>query len=445
MSPTGLMKHTTSRTISTVSSRRGMAVLVIAVAACTSTGDGIDLTATTTTTFVTTPTTLTTTTTTTIPIVFVMGRAVDPDGSPVARALVEMGPIRTVTGADGWFSLETTDPSVMTVTKPGWSSVDVPWNSETNFHEAVIDQMTVRGLRVSPDAAQDDARFASLLQLAAATAVNTLVFDSKQEGGQILYDTAMAEAHEIGAVEVFYDPRERIAQAHDAGLYTITRIVAFEDRVRVNARPDEKYAGVWLDPTAEGARAYILELAVEACELGFDEIQFDYVRYPSGRTAQASGQLDLPQAQRVNAISTFLSEARTRLHSLGCAVSADVFGIVLSSDDDQGLGQRPEELSAQVDALSPMVYPSHYSLGWLGLPDPNDHPYDVTAYAIQAGLARVDDSSILRPWLQGFWWTNAQIRSSIQAAEDHGVGWMLWNILSNYDAAALPTDDEVAP
>jgi hypothetical protein len=120
-----------------------------------------------------------------------------------------------------------------------------------------------------------------------------------------------------------------------------------------------------------------------------------------------------------------------------------VFGIVVSAPDDQGLGQRPEEVSAQVDTLSPMVYPSHYSPGWLGFEDPNDYPYEVTADAIADSLPRLRDGSRLRPYLQAFWWTNAEIRQSIQAAEDAQVGWMLWNILSNYDVSAIPTDAEL--
>jgi hypothetical protein len=131
------------------------------------------------------------------------------------------------------------------------------------------------------------------------------------------------------------------------------------------------------------------------------------------------------------------------LHPQGCAISAAIFGIVASSPDDQGLGQRPEELSAQVDAISPMVYPSHYSPGWLGFTDPNEHPYDVTADAIGDATPRLHETSSLRPYLQAFWWSNEQIRRSIQAAEDAGTGWLLWNILSNYDRDALPSDDEV--
>ncbi len=361
----------------------------------------------------------------------------------MAGATVTMGEMTTSTGPDGWFSFETASPTTMTVSKPGWAASDVAYNASIDFYEAAITPVTVRGLRVSPEVAGDDARFGSLLQLASETAVNALVFDTKQEGGLVLYDTAIEDAHQIGAVEPLYDPRQRIEEAHAQGLYTITRIVAFDDGHRAGAFDEERLIGGWLNPSSPGARAYVLALAEEACEIGFDEIQFDYIRYPSGATATRTGQLELAQADRVEVIATFLGEARSLLNGMGCAVSAAVFGIVASSPDDQGLGQRPEELSAQLDVLSPMVYPSHYSSGWLGFDDPNDHPYDVTADAISDAMPRMAEGSTLRPWLQAFWWTNEQIRSSIQAAEDHGVGWILWNFLSNFDAEALPTDAEV--
>jgi hypothetical protein len=332
----------------------------------------------------------------------------------------------------------------MIVSKPGWSSVELQWDDETTFYEATITPVTIRGLRVAAEAAGDDRSFDRLLTLADETAVNALVFDSKQDDGRVVYDTGVQVAHEIGAVNVFYDPAERITQAHEHDLYTVTRIVSFGDPFRASAFPEEQLTGPWLDPASKSARRYVLDLAAEACELGFDEIQFDYVRYPSGRTAEISGQRDLSQEQRLEAVSGFLSDARELLHPMGCAVSAAVFGIVVSSSDDQGIGQRPEEISAQVDTFSPMVYPSHYSNGWLGFADPNEHPYDVTADAISDTMPRLHDGTRLRPYLQAFWWTNAQIRSSIQAAEDAGVGWLLWNIVSNFDREALPSDEEVS-
>lgn len=436
-------------------------VLVALAAACTSEpgGGGVNIPETTVAT--PPPTTITTTTlarsttsaptttsapktTTTSPSHQLSGRVRADDGSPLARAFVTMGELRVITGPDGWFSFATPSPGAMTVSKPGWSSIELEWDQATTFFEATISPVTIRGLRVAAEAAADDATFDKLLNLADETAVNALVFDTKREGGKVLYDTSVQAARQIGAVEAFYDPGQRIAQAHEHGLYTITRIVTFEDPLRAGAFPDETLIGPWLDPSSPSARQYVLNLAEEACRLGFDEIQFDYVRYPSGRSAETSGQRDLTEGQRLDAVAGFLAEARELLHPMGCAVSAAVFGIVVSSIDDQGIGQRPEEISVQVDTFSPMVYPSHYSEGWLGFEDPNEHPYDVTADAISDTIPRLHEGTRLRPYLQAFWWTNAQIRQSIQAAEDAGIGWLLWNVRSNFDLEALPSDAEVS-
>ena len=439
-----------------MSARRIVFAFIVLAVACTGDpgGGGVNIAETTivtsppapgpTSTTEPTTTTMAPTTTTTVPALQVSGRVTQEDGAPIARAFITLGDRRQVSGPDGWFSFETPSPGPMIVSKPGWSSVELQWDDETTFYEATITPVTIRGLRVAAEAAGDDRSFDRLLTLADETAVNALVFDSKQDDGSVVYDTGVQVAHEIGAVNVFYDPAERITQAHEHDLYTVTRIVSFGDPFRASAFPEEQLTGPWLDPASKSARRYVLDLAAEACELGFDEIQFDYVRYPSGRTAEISGQRDLSQEQRLEAVSGFLSDARELLHPMGCAVSAAVFGIVVSSSDDQGIGQRPEEISAQVDTFSPMVYPSHYSNGWLGFADPNEHPYDVTADAISDTMPRLHDGTRLRPYLQAFWWTNAQIRSSIQAAEDAGVGWLLWNIVSNFDREALPSDEEVS-
>jgi hypothetical protein len=419
-------------------------VLCLVVSACSASAEGEMLT-TGTPPATTTTTTRATTTTTTLPTRQVSGRVVSDTGDPVSRAVVTMGEVNTTTGADGWYAFETVSPGPMTVTKPGWTGVEVDWDPETAFYETAITPQKIRGLRVAADAAGDDESFESLLALADDTSVNAFVFDTKQEGGDVLYETGVDAAYEIGAVKPVYDPRQRVEEAHAHGLYTVTRIVTFEDAFRAKAFPGEKLAGPWLDPASETARAYNLALAEEACAIGFDEIMFDYVRYPSGRTAEVSGQLEMTEAERVSVVTEFLAETRRLLNPMGCAVSAAVFAIVLSAPDDQGLGQRPEELSTQVDVLSPMVYPSHYSNGWLGFAEPNDHPYDVTADAISDALARMEPGAAqLRPWLQAFWWTDEQIRTSIQAAEDLDSGWTLWNVRSNFDRDAIPDDEQVA-
>lgn len=424
--------------------------LAMALGACTSTAAepapqptaaGPVPTTTSSTTSTTTSTT-TTTTTTTIPTFALSGRVLTAEGDRLGGAFVDVSGIRTTAGPDGWFLVADVPAGEVTVSRPGWHPVTVPWDGDGVPIEVALEPIRVRALRVSAYVAEDPDRFASLLDLADRSVVNALVFDTKQEGGTVLYETSVEEANAIDAVRVSYDPVAHLAAAKALGLYTITRVVTFEDGIRARARPEIKLAGEWLDPRDPRSWEYPLALAEEACGIGFDEIQFDYVRFPTGSAAVASR--DLPQVERVDTIRTFLEAARALLHPMGCAVSADIFGIVVSTPDDQGIGQIPEEVSTAVDAVSPMVYPSHYSLGWLGFADPNDYPYAVTADAIDDGTPRLAHPAVMRPWLQAFWWTDAEIKESIRAAEERGAGWMLWNAAGNYSEAALPTVDELA-
>jgi hypothetical protein len=383
-------------------------------------------------------------TTATVPLIPLIGRVLDTSGKPLHGAIVSVSGVSAMSGPDGFYNLDAPTAGVVTANKPGWVSDEAAWDGTLGLVEINLEPITVRALRVAANAAGDPAQFQRLLDLADETAVNALVFDTKTEGGMVLYDTRVALAHEMGAVRDTYDPVELIAKAKEHGLYTITRIVSFDDAIKGDKYPSHAIAGRWIDPRIRDAWTYNLDLAVEACELGFDEIQLDYVRFPSGEAVKISGQLDMSQEERVGAVAAYIAAARSLLHPLGCSVSADIFAIVVSASNDQGIGQRPEELSAQLDALSPMVYPSHYSDGWLGYADPNEHPYDVTADALDDSLRRIEPGRQLRPWLQSFWWTPQQIRRSIQAAEDRGVGWMLWNIESDYSRSSIPTDAELA-
>lgn len=379
----------------------------------------------------------------TAPKLQLIGRVLDTTGVPVSGATVSVGGMSTTTAPDGFYSLEVPEAGIVFAVKPGWIATEQPWDGNPGRLELRMEPITVRALRVAANAAGDPDHFQQLLDLADETAVNALVFDTKIEGGLVLYDTSVELANEIDAVSATYDPAELIARAREHGLYTITRIVSFDDAIKAAAYPDQAIAGRWIDPRNRDAWQYNLDLAVEACEIGFDEIQLDYIRFPSGEAVEESGQLDMTQEARVGAVAEFLAAARRLLHPMGCSVSGDVFAIVVASPNDQGIGQRPEELSVQLDALSPMIYPSHYSDGWLGYADPNEHPYDVTHDAIEDTLRRVEPGTSVRPWLQSFWWTSSQIRRSIQAAEDLGVGWMLWNIVSDYSRDSIPTDAEL--
>jgi hypothetical protein len=199
---------------------------------------------------------------------------------------VTVSGITATTAPDGFFNLEAPGAGVVTAEKPGWVAGETAWDGGTGLVEISLKPITVRALRVSANAAGDPEHFQRLLDLADETAVNALVFDTKTEGGIVLYDTSVELAHDMDAVRVTYDPRELIAEARAHGLYTITRIVSFDDAIKGARYPEHAIAGRWIDPRITAAWDYNLDLAVEACELGFDEIQLDYVRFPSGEAVR---------------------------------------------------------------------------------------------------------------------------------------------------------------
>lgn len=373
--------------------------------------------------------------------VAVTGRVVSAEtGLPLGGASVTLGSESILTGPDGAFELTgSADEATVTVERSAWQTREVALPDDDEPLTVELEPLVVRAIRVSRTVAADREQWRALLELAENSTVNALVFDTKDEASTVLYDSEVALASQLGVVDPVYDPAELIAEAKDRGLYTITRIVTFEDSAWASGAPEAKLAGAWVDAGDRANWRYPIDLAVEACQLGFDEIQFDYVRFPSGRTAEVAAAL-VPQTSelRTATIADFLATARSELLAEGCGVSAAIFGIVMSSQTDERLGQTPETISAVVDAVSPMLYPSHYSPGWLGFPDPNDHPGPVIAFALDAGMDRVAADSAMRPWIQGFYYSGEQVKAQITEAEARGAGWIIWNAAGNYQADWLP-------
>ena len=383
------------------------------------------------------------------------GRVVDTRGNGIANAQVTVGELQLLSGELGNFEVIPAEPGPVEVWKAAWSREEVIWEGEETRLDITLEPFVVRAIRVTPEIASKRESLAELLDMIEGTVINSLVFDTKSEGGGVHYLSEVPEAQATGAILGSYDPEMAIAMAKERGLYTITRIVTFQDAPRARLRPEHAVqnsatGGIWttfsghgwMDPTDEGAWTYPIELALEACRLGFDEIQFDYVRFPTDGDL-STVQYDAGEMNsdvRLAAIRDFLSTARDAIHEEGCAVSADIFAIVMSVSDDQGLGQRPEELSGAVDAISPMIYPSHYSPGWLGFDDPNSFPYEVTDQALDAGGPRLIGGAVLRPWLQAFSYTASQVLATIEAAEDGGDGWMLWHAASDYTRDMFPRE-----
>ena len=392
--------------------------------------------------------TTTTTTTTTLALdtsaalATAYGRVPSPVGDPLSGVTVNIGGEVGVTDANGWFVVDSAPEGPMTLSRPAWTTVSTEWDGVAA--NLSIEPFIVRGIRANRVVFLEG-KWDNILSLADQSTVNTIVFDTKDESGQVLYASKVPLASEIGAIKEIYDPVARIAEIREHGLYAITRIVTFEDDVWANSG-DAKIIGTWVDARNELNWDYPIALGVEACELGFDEIQFDYVRFPAGKTGGDLNRREgLTQEIRLGAIVSFLERARDTINPLGCAVSADVFAIVMSSLNDQGIGQRPEELSEHLDAISPMIYPSHYGAGWLGFADPNEHNAEVTADALDDGSPRLAEGTLMRPWLQAFYYDASEVLEGINEAEERGFGWMLWNANGNYELAWLPPlEDDAA-
>ncbi|NNC91452.1 MAG: hypothetical protein HKN80_03050 [Acidimicrobiia bacterium] len=222
---------------------------------------------TTTTTAPPPPTTTTTTvpptTTTTIPVYDLAGSVVTADGLPLPDAVVTIGDAHTVTGVDGLFSITGVPAGTISISRPAWHGTEVAWAGEARV-DVALEPRLVRALRVSSYVAADDDQFAGLLDLADKTLVNALVFDTKDESGYVLYESEVPEAAELGSVRPMYDVRAHLTAAKERGLYTITRVVSFEDQVWVKADPGAKLAGRWIDARNPENWEYPLGLAVEA-------------------------------------------------------------------------------------------------------------------------------------------------------------------------------------
>jgi hypothetical protein len=297
------------------------------------------------------------------------------------------------------------------------------------------------------------------LQLLAGTELNALVIDIKGDRGLVPYPSQVAEATLCGARQVttVRDMHAMVAQLRQSGVYLIARIVAFKDDLLATAHPEwavknssgelfrDNEHQAWIDPFQRAAWPYLLDLAEEAAAMGFDEIQFDYVRFPDKRGLQFA--MPNTEESRVDAITGFLRAARQRLRPHNVFLAVDVFGYTAWNSNDTYIGQALPALADVVDYISPMLYPSGFQFGIPGVPDPVQQPAKIVLHSLQRAAARAAISPLrFRPWLQAFrdyafdhrQFDAQEIRSQIDAADMAGSdGWMLWNPHNTYSADGL--------
>ena len=285
--------------------------------------------------------------------------------------------------------------------------------------------------------------------------LNALELDVKDENGDIAWPVDVPLARNVGAAKRYYDPEQAVAKVHAAGLYLIGRVVTFEDPILSAGAPELAIRRAdgsrwltngglgWTNEYDKRVWKYNVDIAVQAAKLGFDEIQFDYVRFPSdGELSQIRypGKHTQPMGWT---IPMFLEYARARLHPLGVRLSVDVFG--LSATRDLGIAQFPCRIAPFVDAIYPMVYPSHYVAGEYNIIDPDSRPGTTVAYSLRDFREKlVGRETMLIPWLQDFslrrTYTLADVQDQIQAARlEHVKGFMLWNAGGVYTVKALAT------
>ena len=303
----------------------------------------------------------------------------------------------------------------------------------------------IRGIYLNGYLFNNPSKRESIEKILTNTDVNTLVIDVKTDNGHILFDTEIDEVIYLNNERVKFTKNDLQELREIKDIYLVGRLVVFQDPLFAKVFPDEavfdsrlnkpysQNGQFFLDPSSQKVQDYIINIAIESCRLGFDEIQYDYIRYPDSSSKFMQFDTKNDFENRVSNINSFLSKSRQLLHNEGCLLSADTFGYILTNKQDGGIGQNLETIVENVDFISPMVYPSHYTNGSFGYQNPNEHPYEVITAALTDALDRGVDKDKIRPFLQGFWHSNEDIRNNIKAASDLEMDWLIWNILSVYE------------
>lgn len=303
-----------------------------------------------------------------------------------------------------------------------------------------------------------------LVDVAKRTEVNALVIDVKDDRGLVLYKSRVPLAHQIGADTVMPMSQRRLAALLDSlranGIFPIARIVVAKDPLlastklewAIKRRSDmkpwlDKNGHPWLDATQPAVWQYAADLALEAHDIGFSEVQFDYVRFPDEKRLAREATFPLAHGRtRAQVIRDQLGITRAALRASNVPMTIDVFGLTATDTTDMGIGQKWEMFVDRADVVLPMVYPSHFAPGTYGLGNPNAHPYATIDRVIKdmhrrsAGIA---GAATITPWYQDFTlgpphYNAPQVRAQMKAGYDNGVyNWILWNPGSKYHVDAL--------
>ncbi len=343
---------------------------------------------------------------------------------------------------------------------------NTPTNTPEPTSTPVPEKKLVKAKGLYLTASSAGARLKHYIELANTTEINSYVIDYKNDDGTVTVNSSVPAAKEVNAIDVRYDPEKVTKELHDNNIYAIARIVCFKDPIFSKGKPDtaikNKNGGLyihnnvtWVNPHNKEAWQYNIDLAKEALAKGFDEVQFDYVRFPDGKKSN----MDFGNSgdkQMYEVINEFLAEARRQMPN--AVLSADVFAIICETPgDNEGIGQYLEYIGKDMDYIYPMAYPSHYALGQIingiAFKKPDLDPYGViknTLLKAKDRLSKVEGSTPkIRTFIQDFdaswigtgnWqpYRDEQVRQQIQAVYDAGFEeWFVWDPMNTYHEGAF--------
>lgn len=393
------------------------------------------------------------------------GLVLNQDGGPIQGAIVRSGEVSGVSGGDGTYTLEGVgNGAELTISASGFETVEAVVN-DGRVRDATLEKHLIKGIYANWSLLTTPGGLDDLIEIANRTEVNAIVIDIKQD--TIYYDSRVKFFRDAGTVNPIMDINAILKKLKDHDIYAIARVVVFQDPLVAEARPElavhDVDGGLWVNEMGVAwVNAFNEELwdantalATEATRLGFDEIQYDYVRFPSdGDLTTADFGQEYTSESREAAITAFMKQSYEAIHAEGGRLAADLFGFVTIVDDEQYIGQRFSALEPYLDYVCMMIYPSHFSEGNIASAPghPNDYPYETIFESLERAEQNTPGSSAkFRPWLQDFSYgynglrdyTEADIRAQIDAAEDFGAsGWLLWGDPFNVTVEALEPDPE---
>ncbi len=366
-------------------------------------------------------------------------------------------------GIEGYvYSAYVTSENMKAIARP-YVDVDyAAYEKELNFENNPY--VNVKGIYVSGHSA--GANIDYFIDIVKNTEINALIIDIKDDSGKILFPSEVSKAT-LGESYSFHirDIDTLIKKLKDEDIYLIGRLVSFKSPKYAAVHPDRAISykdgtpfktndnALWGTPYDRELWKYLVGIAEEAIAVGFDEIQFDYIRFPTSGGINLDARLDYKNTlgeSKTKAVQSFIKFAQESLEDHEVYLSADVYGWTSTAINDVGIGQHWEGVSNVIDIISPMFYPSHYGPGNYGFEVPDAHPYEVMYKATEDAVMRnsnIETPAKIRPWIQSFtagWvdghisYTIERVNDQIRALKEFGIDeYMLWNSSNKYNVTGI--------